>query len=833
MHLARRPWIALLVVLAASPASGDDAAREAERFFEAEVRPLLAKNCVKCHGADQQKGGLRLDSRDALLAGGDSGPVVEPGHPEESPLIEAVHYDGLKMPPTGRLDADQVRVLERWVSLGAPWPSDGHAVAGPVRDGTSRGGRIDDEARAWWAFQPLARPEPPAVGDAAWPRNPIDRFILARLEGAGLAPAPEADRRTLIRRLTFDLHGLPPSPEVVEAFVADERPDAYERLVDRLLASPRYGERWARHWLDLVRFAESDGYRQDAFRPEAWRYRDWVIAAFNADMPYDRFVIEQLAGDELAPDDPALRIPTAFLRLWPYEFNQRDVPGQWATILNDLTDVTGDVFLGTGLACARCHDHKFDPILQRDYYRIQAFFTPLLPRDDLPLGPADEVADYHVRNAAWALRTADLREQIAAIERPHRQAAQAEAFAKFQPGLQAILRKPAAERSDAERQLAYLMERQLVEEFGKIDGRIKGDEKKRYDALTKQLAAFDALKPPEPPRAFTATDVSPEPPPTVIPGDRSGTEVEPGYLAVLDERPAVVETPAPGSRTSGRRLTLARWLTRPDHPLTTRVIANRLWQYHFGRGLSATPSDFGHLGEAPSHPELLDWLANELVTHDWRLKDIHRLIVTSAAYRQGLADAIAAAAGHGVDPENRLLWQRAPRRLDAESIRDALLAASGELASFPGGPSVGADTPRRTIFTRQLRNSLDPLLDAFDAPDGSASTPARNQTTTPVQALRLVNGRWALARAERFADRLERECPGDSGGQVERAYGLALGRRPEAGERREALRFLDEQAALARGAACDEAPTPSEAAHAALVDFAHALLLSNGFLYVD
>ena len=366
-----------------------------ERFFEQRVRPLLVESCHSCHAAAKQKGGLRLDSLEAILRGGDSGPAVVPGKPVESLLIEAVNYHELEMPPAGKLAPEKIDILARWVSLGAPWPArdrtTAHAAPTVGPDGRRTETDLRGEKARLWSLRPLHRPDVPQVGnfspaeESEWSSHPIDRFIYRKLAERGLSPAPAADRWTLIRRVTFDLTGLPPTPEEVDAFLSDDRPDAYERLVDRLLASPRYGQRWARHWLDLVRYADSDGYRQDAYRPDAWRYRDYVVRSFSVDKPYDRFLAEQLAGDELDPDDPELRVATGYLRLGPYEYNQRDVGGQWDDILNDITDVTGEVFLGLSIGCARCHDHKFDPILQDDYYRLRAFFAPLMPRDDLPL----------------------------------------------------------------------------------------------------------------------------------------------------------------------------------------------------------------------------------------------------------------------------------------------------------------------------------------------------------------------------------------------------------------------------------------------------------------
>ena len=500
--------------------------------------------------------------------------------------------------------------------------------------------RIQPLNRALWSLQPVHDSKPPDVSGSRygswslWPRNPIDRFVLEALREQGLVPAAEASRVSLIRRVTFDLTGLPPTKAEVDSFVTDQAPDAYERLVDRLLASPAYGQRWGSYWLDLVRYAESDGYRQDAFRPSAWRYRDYVVRAFNTDKPYDRFLSEQLAGDELDPDDPELRVAVGFLRMGTYEYNQRDVCGQWADILNDITDVTGEVFLGLSMGCARCHDHKFDPILQRDYYRLQAFFAPLLPRDDLTTARPDEWAAFRAKQAAWEQAAAAILRQINAIEQPYRDKGAQTAIAKFPEEIQAILHRPEKDRTPFQKQIGTLAFRQIAFEHGQVPVQIKGPDKARWDKLQNELKAFDGLRPGRRESVLTVTDVGPVSPPTVIAGDSGGKAIEPGFLSVLDAAGAPVGASRAAPRSTGRRLALARWLCAGTNPLSTRVIVNRVWQYHFGRGLVGTPSDFGRLGERPSHPELLDWLAKELVREGWRLKPLHRLIVTSAVYRQ-------------------------------------------------------------------------------------------------------------------------------------------------------------------------------------------------------
>ncbi len=772
-----------------SPADEPTVSSEHLRFFESKIRPLLAENCHKCHGAKKQNGELRLDSRSAILAGGESGPAIVPGKPQESLLVEAINYESLEMPPTGRLKDEEIALLTQWVRIGAPWPADDPSV--PLLSSREK---ITDEDRAFWSFQPLRHVVPPDVDDDGWCRNELDRFIFRRLHENDLKPSAEADRVALLRRVYFDLIGLPPTPNEIYEFMSNDFGTALEALVDRLLDDPRYGERWARHWLDLVRYAESDGYKQDAYRPEAWRYRDYVIRSLNEDMPYDRFVMEQLAGDEIAPGDPDAVIATSFLRLWIYEYNQRDVRTQWSNILNDVTDVTGDVFLGMGMGCARCHDHKFDPILQRDYYRLQAFFTPMLPREDIPLSTAEEVAAYNAQLAKWQATTADIRRQIEEIERPIKESAAKPAINKFPPDIRPMMSKPPQERSPLEHQLAEFAYRQAQEEIDKIDmaSKLKGEEKSKWESLQKQLAEFDKLKPKAPPMAVTVTDVGPVAPPTIIPGDRKREDIQPGFLSVLDPSDAEIQSPASVSDSTGRRTALARWIASPQNPLSTRVIVNRVWQYHFGRGLASTSSDFGRLGDPPSHPELLDWLTNYFIDNGWSLKKLHRLIMTSATYRQSALREMPDVA-RLKDPQNRLLWRFDSRRLDAEQIRDAMLAASGELNPAAGGPSVDVSQPRRTIYTKVIRNDRDPLLDVFDAPDNFNSTSERNTTTTPTQSLLMINGPWVLERAAALAGRLSKQAFDHDEELVAYAYRLALGREPDSLELAEAVAFLDEQ----------------------------------------
>ncbi len=791
MKLCVVSWFAVLLTAKVSFAAPEKSAPDSAALFEKTVRPILAENCFKCHSHAENKfkGGLALDSPASILKGGETGPAIVPSQPEKSLLLQAVRQSGeLKMPPKGQLTSAQVAAIEQWIKAGAPMP----ATVSSVPNGhAKRTGKITDEDRAWWAFQPIRKTAPAKLADDAWSRNEIDRFILARIRKENLKPSTEAARVALIRRLSFDLVGLPPSPAEVETFVKDRSADAYETLVDRLLASPRYGERWARHWLDLVRYADSDGYRIDDFRPNAWRYRDYVIQSFNDDKPYDRFVQEQLAGDELFPGDPAALTATGYLRHWIYEYNLRDVRGQWTTILNDITDTTADVFLGLGLQCARCHDHKFDPILQKDYFRLQAFLAPILPREDLVAATETEKRTHAAKRAEWEKKTASLRAEIESIETKYRNAATKDAIEKFPEDIQAMILKPVSERTALEHQLAELAYRQVYYEYDRLERKLKGEDKEKVIALRKQLATHDALRPAPLPTVLAVSDASRIAPPVFIP-KKNGEPIAPGFPTILDDKPAVIPPLPANLDSTGRRAALAKWLTRPDNPLTARVIVNRLWQQHFGRGLAANASDFGKLGEAPTHPELLDWLAGGFIENGWSFKKLHRLIVTSATYRQ-----TATATRDAKDPENKFYARGTTRRLDAEQIRDAVFTITSELNLKTGGPAVNASDPHRAIYTKMLRNTRDPLLDVFDAPLWFQSAASRDTTTTPVQSLMLINSQFMLQRAKAFANRVSKDCGPNASEEklVSHAYELAFGRAPTAAQRDFAVKFLAAQPA--------------------------------------
>ncbi len=757
------------------------------KFFELHIRPLLAEHCYSCHSDEKQKGQLRVDSLSSLLTGGESGAAIVAGKPDESVLIQAVRYESFEMPPNGRLPEESVRLLEEWVRRGAPWPNAGEpAPAAKEKKGFS------EEDRAWWALQPVADVQPPAVdgADSSWVKNEIDQFIMSAMKKEGLTPAPEADRLTLIRRLSFDLIGLPPTPEQISEFINDPAPDAWEKLVDRMLSSPQYGERWARHWLDVVRYADSDGYRIDHYRPDSWRYRDYVIRSLNDDKPYDRFVQEQLAGDELFPDDPDALIATGYLRHWIYEYNNRDARGQWDIILNEVTDTTGDVFLGVGMQCAKCHDHKFDPILQKDYYRLRAFFEAIRPVDRTVIASTAEQQTWRDQMAKWEEATVDVRGKIAEIENRWRDIARKDAIEKFPADIQKLLQSDFQTLSPGEQQIYELAYRQIDYEYDGLDNRIKGDEKERLLSLRRELAKFDSLKPASLPTALAVTDVGPRAPETRIPKKKEVTE--PGVLSILD--PATMNIPPRAqAATTGRRTALAKWLTSSDNPLTARVMVNRIWQAHFGKGLAQNASDFGTLGGPPTHPELLDWLTRRFLAQGWHLKDLHRLIVNSATWKQS-SEHSQLADFQLLDPQNRWYWRASVRRLDAEQIRDAILLASGQLNSQAGGPGVQSDVPRRSIYMRVMRNERDSLLDVFDLPLFFNSTSSRDTTTSPVQSLMLFNSQLMLNHATQLAGRVQ--ASPDSEPDFGMLWLRVFGRPPTDQELLDAREFLRYQSEL-------------------------------------
>jgi hypothetical protein len=706
-------------------------ARADDAFFESKVRPLLVENCFKCHSEQKQKGGLRLDSLAGMLTGGERGPAIVPGSPEKSLLIQAVRQvdPALQMPPKGKLSKAQVEHLASWIRSGAPWPNAGK----PAATASSRHEfQITDRDRAYWAYQPVRRPPLPNVKNGKWPANPIDHFILARLEAKGLIPNPQAGKRALIRRAYFDLIGLPPLPEEVEHFVNDSSPDAWERLIDKLLASPHFGERWGRHWLDVARFAQSNGYERDDEKPYAWRYRDYVIDAFNSDKPYNRFILEQLAGDEVDLVTDTDRIATGFYRLGVWDDEPDDARQAVFDELDEILTTASQAFLGLTVNCARCHDHKFDPISQRDYYALLSFI-----------------------------------QNIKGYETP-----------KYLPD---------------------------AADFSALSIAVK--------ALTKKSNE------PPPGWALAVREKGPRPAAThlLIRGNAGtpGEEVEPAFLTVLSQLSTKLPTPHSQGTTCGRRRILAEWIANANNPLTARVLVNRLWQHLLGRGIVATPNDFGKAGVLPTHPELLDWLAAELTDGGWTVKRMLRLIMVSRTYQMSSSadrsDALAA------DEANEFFWRQSLRRLEAEAIRDAALAVSGDLNPQMGGrgffpplsreviagqskPGFGWDVERgkeierRSVYMFIKRNLMVPMLESFDYSNTSQPLGARPVTTVAPQALMLLNSEFMHQRAASFADRVECEAGSDLKKQIDRAFALALDRFPTNSEEQIAMDYLLRQA---------------------------------------
>jgi mono/diheme cytochrome c family protein len=786
--------LAILPVRAEPVREGAQQAAAATRFFETEVWPLFKTHCLGCHGSDKARGGLQLTGRAALLKGGDRGPAVSLDQSEESLLLQAVRQTGeLKMPPRGKLAPEQIDVLSRWVKLGAPW-SDGVTTA--KRAGPPP---VDDRARAFWSFRPVTRPQEPKVKNAAWVKTPIDAFVLAKLEAAGLQPAPPAEKSALLRRLTYDLTGLPPSPEEVEDFIKDTGEHAYEKVVDRLLASPHYGEKWGRHWLDLVRYAETNGYEFDAAKPNAWRYRDYVIRSFNDDKPYDLFVKEQIAGDELEKVTPDSIIATGWYRLGPWDSGAPDRLQASYDELDDIVSTAGQAFLGLTVQCARCHDHKIDPFPQKDYYRLLAFFH--------------NIQRYGQRGSQRSLAglkdQQDQKEQIA--EHQKKLAAIAEQMKAIEEELAPKLE--AGERDDFK---VELYRSEIIRKH--IPEHVTREAYDRYLALGRERAALEAAQPQALGQALCVSESGRTPPDTFVLGrgnPRSpGDKVLPGFPSVLTTKEPVL--PVTGRDTSsGRRHALAEWIASPENPLTARVLVNRLWQHHFGRGLVRTPSDFGYRGAPPTHPELLDWLASELATPRegegaWKLKRLHRLMVLSSAYRMSSRPDPAALAQ---DPENDLLWRFDLRRLSAEEVRDSILAVSGNLNRKTGGPSVYPRLPRevlhgqsmpgvgwgqssaeeqarRTVYVHVKRSLSVPFLTAFDTADPDASCSARFTTTQPTQALMMLNSDFLNEQAKVFAADLRRRAGTDEAAQVRLALRRVTQREPTSKEIERGVEFM-------------------------------------------
>lgn len=821
--------------------------------FSQDVAPILSRNCSQCHGQAPAMANLDLGSREGALKGGQHGPAIVPGDAAGSRLYRRLTGEEKpQMPMGGRLSDPEIAIIRNWIDNGASWNAT-EAVAGEHS--------FTGQQRGFWAFQKVVKPGVPKVAGV---RNPIDAFIIAKLRAQNLSPNPPADKITLLRRAYFDLIGLPPTPEDAQAFLADNSPAAFEHVVDRLLASPQYGERWGRHWLDLARYADSAGFKADETRPNVWRYRDYVIQSFNEDKPYDRFIKEQIAGDELYPDDAAARIATGFDRLWPDESNLANPILRRQEILNDITDTVGAVFMGMTYGCARCHDHKFDPILQKDYYRLQAFFANIRNDDRASLFTGEKAIAYRQQRAEWENQTREIRAKMEEILAPVRVKRTQDAIGMFPKEAQEAVFKPAAQRSPSEWQMYYRSASRLPSD-GELEKALRGEAKQRYADLKKELSAYDNLKPPvEPSVAEAMIDASREAPPTFVLSkgvwDAPLEEVQPGFLTILDPNPAKIAPPE-GMNSTGRRSALAKWLADPANPLTPRVMINRIWQDHFGTGIVGTSSDFGVMGDRPSNPALLDFLAATFVEEGWSVKKMHRLIMLSNTYQQSSTYQPEAAK---VDPENKLLWRFDRRRLEGEVIRDSMLLAGGQLNPKMGGPGVFPPLPdgtsrgskylswkpetdpseanRRSVYVFVKRNLRYPMFEAFDFPDTHESCARRYATVSPTQPLMLMNDDLVREWSRALASRVLNDGGLSPEQQVERAFRIVFSRAPNPDERLAVLDFVKQQAAEIsnRLVKNEKVPMPDRvpqgmepARAAAFVDLCQALLNSNEFVYVN
>ena len=964
------------------------------QFFEMKVRPILADHCYECHGAKKPKRDLRLDSLAAMLEGGDAGPAIVPGHPEKSLLIKAINHDGKLKMPKQKLLPEHIAALTQWVKMGAPWPDSDKPIV--IRKAEFQ---ITAKDRSHWAFQPVKRPAPPDVKNKTWVRNPIDAFILAKLEAKGLAPALPASKQEIARRLYFDITGLPPTPREIEAFVNDAAPDAYEKLVDTLLASPHYGEKWGRHWLDLVRYAETSSYERDNPKPNAWRYRDYVIRAFNEDKPYDRFLREQLAGDEMVfPPSPPGRgaggegeradalIATGFYRLGVWDDEPSDPKQARYDGIDDLIATIGQTMLGLTFDCARCHNHKIDPIAQKDYYRLVAFLHGINhyrgggPSDQRPIG--DPTANEAFQKALKELEEKRTTAQaaITVIENEFRKLHKQQLigndldeltyrfyrnawtklpdFSQFKHEDEGKLPKKLFDISPRTRDEAFGFVYEgtlIVPEDGKYKFYLDSDDGSRLTINGKTLITYDGIhgmgkiqnatvelkkgrapikleyfqnvsgfglyvawsgpgiekrllsapagdavaadineqirqngsrvlgdvrfqewfklqkqinflrKAPALPKgdmALCVTEAGTKAPDTFLFNRGSphvlGEKVEPAFPTVLSPIDPPKLDIKPTAQSSGRRTTLANWIASKDNPMTARVMANRLWQYHFGRGIVRTPNDYGNHGMRPTHPELLDWLASEFASPfsrntegvregaPWSMKRMHRLILTSNAYRMASrTDAKGTELGIKLDQSNDLFWHFDMRRLSAEEIRDSILAVSGNLNLKMHGPGVyppipkevlaGQSVPgrgwpvsspeeaaRRSVYVHVKRSLILPILDAFDVAETDRTTAVRFSSTQPTQALSFLNGEFMNSQAKIFANRLKKEAGNDVNSQVRLGLSLATSRQPSDAEVRRGVGLIQ---AMQR--------EDGVSADMALQSFCLVVLNLNEFMYLD
>lgn len=793
-----------LLLAADEPATVPDPSAEQLQFFEADVRPVLVEHCQKCHGAQKEWAGLRLDSREAMLRGGDSGPAIVPGEPDKSLLIRAIRHDdpNLKMPEDGKLSDGQIANLVRWVEMGAPFPR-------------SQSAALRTRNPDHWAFQPLVKVEAPLIDRSSEAESPVDQFVLERLRAQGVEPATRADEHVLIRRLTFDLLGLPPTPDDVASFLSDDRPDAFERVVDRLLASPAYGERWGRHWLDVARYADSNGLDENIAHGNAWKYRDYVVESFNRDKPFDRFIVEQLAGDLLTAADESNRheqlIATGLISIGPKVLAEVNEAKMQMDIIDEQIDTVGRVFLGLTLGCARCHDHKFDPIDTADYYGLAGIF-----KSTKTMETYTKVAKWHEHLLPSAAAT-------------NLQASYNAELAERKRGIEEIVAKAnqqVRETLEAEATLPENPETLYPEAT-------KAELKKLRD----ELAALEKA-PPDLPAAMGVTEDRI----TDVAIQIRGNPLKLGDV-VPRRTPPVIRTPTtpefPASE-SGRRQ-LADWLTDPAHPLTSRVIVNRIWRWHFGQGLVRTTDNFGLLGETPSHAELLDWVARRFVSDGWSQKKLHRLLLGTSTYQRSSSPSPELLSS---DPENRMLGRANIRRLEAEEIRDSLLSVSGQLDSTIGGTLLKVknrgylfdhtsidlsdySSCRRSLYLPVIRNNVFDVFQLLNFPDPAVPTGDRTTTTVAPQALLMMNSEFVMQSAESFATELLAEG-GDDSSRIARLYAVAYARDPSPAELSDGVTFLGK---------IDErlGQTESDPSHRQIRSWSilcHTILASNEFIYL-
>ena len=777
----------------------------AQISYREEIEPFLKANCGSCHSSDKHNSDFVIETPSALFRGGKKFQknAIVPGKSGESVLVQYLTGKAQPRMPLNSpaIDAETIQKIKTWIDQGA---------------------KADAPKLGWPYLPPISRATP-KVKMTGWVKNPIDAFILAKLEPLNLKPSPPATKTALIRRVYADLIGVPPTPEETNAFLKDSSPEAYPKLVNRLLEDTRYGERWARHWLDLVRYAETHGFENDGLRPRAWRFRDYVIKSFNSDKPYDRFIREQIAGDELYPEDPDAIVATGYARLGSWDELSTDHPQRWQDYLNDVTDTTGSVVLGLTVGCARCHNHKYDRISQNDYYRLQSFYT----------------------NTKWSETRLPPMSDQKSRELLARQKELRANFKTLEDQLRATALVEKKRRAGAEKEVTLTNEDfdQFIE---------ASPDKRKYEMLRDSLRQAESEAAPVEPIAETISDKGKTASPSylLLRGNLStpGAEVAPGFIASLDggdEKPALV-TLSEKTNSTGRRTALANWLASPENPMTARVMTNRIWQHHFGKGLQGTPSDFGLNGEKTLHPELLDWLTSQFVRDGWSMKKMHRLMLLSNTYQQSTRISPLAAK---VDPNNRLLWRMNRIRLEGEALRDSILAVSGRLNLQMGGPSIFPKVSdevlstgsthkwgrspldqqlRRTIYVFQRRSLVLPIVEAFDGADMANTCPRRSATTIAPQALALFNGEFSRTEAKFFAERVVKEAGENPIAEIDRAYELALCRTPSASQKAMAIEFMNRQKSLR-----PEVKNPLELQKAALTELCHVLMNTNEFIYLD